>query len=431
MEKVDGVDPAHARRARRARARRRPPLLRGARRRARRDPRRRLRRGRARRLRPSRRLPRAPGAALGRAVGALEDPRAARRSTSSRAGCAPRCPSRRRRRSCTATTASTTRCSRPTIPGAIVAVLDWEMATLGDPLADLGLFLLYWARDDAQTGSVGATIAPEAGLPDARRGRRALREAVGPRREPARLLRGARVVQARDHPRRHPRAVPDGQDRRRGLRPHRHDGRGRWCTGALDAASHSSIPRSAASRRRPAPRRPARIPLDRFPLTDGVDACCGRSTLAGRRLRSRTRAATPRSRAGRSWPRASPCRRRSEWIERAHDMRCSARAPCASRSSTRHDGTFLGQIGIGQLELGAAASARSSTGSRRRHAAAASRRRAAQHRHAVGVRRAEARAHRDHRRSRQRGVATGRRRPPVRREASALIQRFKDGAWTQ
>jgi aminoglycoside phosphotransferase (APT) family kinase protein len=26
----------------------------------------------------------------------------------------------------------------------IVAVLDWEMATLGDPLADLGLFVVYW-----------------------------------------------------------------------------------------------------------------------------------------------------------------------------------------------------------------------------------------------------------------------------------------------
>ncbi len=49
-------------------------------------------------------------------------------------------------------------------PGRIVAVLDWEMATLGDPLADLGLFLLYWARDDAQAGNVGAVISTEAGF---------------------------------------------------------------------------------------------------------------------------------------------------------------------------------------------------------------------------------------------------------------------------
>lgn len=28
--------------------------------------------------------------------------------------------------------------------GVVVAALDWEMATLGDPLADVGLFLMYW-----------------------------------------------------------------------------------------------------------------------------------------------------------------------------------------------------------------------------------------------------------------------------------------------
>ncbi|HJY72738.1 MAG TPA: phosphotransferase family protein, partial [Streptosporangiaceae bacterium] len=29
----------------------------------------------------------------------------------------------------------------------ITAVVDWEMATLGDPLADLGLTLVYWTED--------------------------------------------------------------------------------------------------------------------------------------------------------------------------------------------------------------------------------------------------------------------------------------------
>ncbi len=33
-------------------------------------------------------------------------------------------------------------------PGRIVAVLDWEMSTLGDPLTDLGLFLVYWGGGD-------------------------------------------------------------------------------------------------------------------------------------------------------------------------------------------------------------------------------------------------------------------------------------------
>jgi aminoglycoside phosphotransferase (APT) family kinase protein len=32
----------------------------------------------------------------------------------------------------------------PTAPGRIAAVLDWELSTLGDPLSDLGLLLLFW-----------------------------------------------------------------------------------------------------------------------------------------------------------------------------------------------------------------------------------------------------------------------------------------------
>jgi aminoglycoside phosphotransferase (APT) family kinase protein len=50
----------------------------------------------------------------------------------------------------------------PADAGRVVAVLDWEMATLGDPLADVGLFLVYWARDDAVT--VGATIDTSRGF---------------------------------------------------------------------------------------------------------------------------------------------------------------------------------------------------------------------------------------------------------------------------
>ncbi|NJO86919.1 MAG: phosphotransferase, partial [Lewinella sp.] len=33
----------------------------------------------------------------------------------------------------------------PSAPGQILAVLDWEMASLGDPLTDLGTTLAYWA----------------------------------------------------------------------------------------------------------------------------------------------------------------------------------------------------------------------------------------------------------------------------------------------
>ncbi len=43
--------------------------------------------------------------------------------------------------------------------GRLAAVLDWEMSTLGDPLADLGLLRMYWARPapgDGQRVTVGS-----------------------------------------------------------------------------------------------------------------------------------------------------------------------------------------------------------------------------------------------------------------------------------
>jgi aminoglycoside phosphotransferase (APT) family kinase protein len=46
--------------------------------------------------------------------------------------------------------------------GTVIAVLDWEICTLGDPLADLGLLLVYWTGpDDDPSAWVGpATTAP-------------------------------------------------------------------------------------------------------------------------------------------------------------------------------------------------------------------------------------------------------------------------------
>jgi aminoglycoside phosphotransferase (APT) family kinase protein len=38
----------------------------------------------------------------------------------------------------------------PREPSRMTAVLDWEMATVGDPLADLGLTLTYWSLPEAQ-----------------------------------------------------------------------------------------------------------------------------------------------------------------------------------------------------------------------------------------------------------------------------------------
>ncbi len=49
----------------------------------------------------------------------------------------------------------------PDDPGRVVAVFDWEMATLGDPLADLGYTLIYWAdpEDEIDPASIGSVAA--------------------------------------------------------------------------------------------------------------------------------------------------------------------------------------------------------------------------------------------------------------------------------
>ncbi len=54
----------------------------------------------------------------------------------------------------------------PTEVGRIAAVLDWEMSTLGDPLADLGVLLVYWSQsDDSETRNLSAVIPSAVSLP--------------------------------------------------------------------------------------------------------------------------------------------------------------------------------------------------------------------------------------------------------------------------
>jgi aminoglycoside phosphotransferase (APT) family kinase protein len=52
----------------------------------------------------------------------------------------------------------------PADPGRVLAVLDWEMATLGDPLMDLGTSLAYWVDPDDEPGlralAFGPTLLP-------------------------------------------------------------------------------------------------------------------------------------------------------------------------------------------------------------------------------------------------------------------------------
>ena len=57
-------------------------------------------------------------------------------------------------------------------PGRIAGVLDWEMSTLGDPLADLGLTLVYWPDqddvDEFKKGFGSITLTAADGFPSRR-----------------------------------------------------------------------------------------------------------------------------------------------------------------------------------------------------------------------------------------------------------------------
>jgi aminoglycoside phosphotransferase (APT) family kinase protein len=48
----------------------------------------------------------------------------------------------------------------PDDAGRVVAVLDWEMSTLGDPLADLGVLLVYWNQADDEGARKGGLVVP-------------------------------------------------------------------------------------------------------------------------------------------------------------------------------------------------------------------------------------------------------------------------------
>ena len=48
----------------------------------------------------------------------------------------------------------------PDDPGTIAAILDWEMCTLGDPLADLGLLMVYWSDRDDPRDVASAGLSP-------------------------------------------------------------------------------------------------------------------------------------------------------------------------------------------------------------------------------------------------------------------------------
>jgi aminoglycoside phosphotransferase (APT) family kinase protein len=53
----------------------------------------------------------------------------------------------------------------PDDPGRVAAVLDWELSTLGDPLADLGLLLCYWQEPGEPDLPLVTTVTSQGGFP--------------------------------------------------------------------------------------------------------------------------------------------------------------------------------------------------------------------------------------------------------------------------
>lgn len=53
----------------------------------------------------------------------------------------------------------------PDDPGRVVAIFDWEMATLGDPLADLGYTLIYWIHEGEPDLVASGGITARPGFP--------------------------------------------------------------------------------------------------------------------------------------------------------------------------------------------------------------------------------------------------------------------------
>ena len=48
-----------------------------------------------------------------------------------------------------------------------MAIFDWEMATIGDPLADLGYMVMHWTQPDDPTAKFNLhTRHPIGGLPE-------------------------------------------------------------------------------------------------------------------------------------------------------------------------------------------------------------------------------------------------------------------------
>ena len=110
----------------------------------------------------------------------------------------------------------------PARPGSaqISAVLDWELATVGDPLADLGLALAYWTQPE-EAGQLPPAPTDAPGLPRPPRSRGPVPRAQRPAGRRPEFLRGPGALEGGLHGRRclHPAPVRGHGDVRGGHGP--------------------------------------------------------------------------------------------------------------------------------------------------------------------------------------------------------------------
>ena len=87
----------------------------------------------------------------------------------------------------------------PADPDRVQSIFDWDMATLGEPLVDLGTLLNYWPDPSDPPGArrVSHEGLLEMDLPDPGRDHRALRRSHRSRRVVGGLVRGLRPVEDR------------------------------------------------------------------------------------------------------------------------------------------------------------------------------------------------------------------------------------------
>ena len=97
--------------------------------------------------------------------------------------------------------------------GRVRAILDWEICTLGDPIADLGLLMVYWAEPaDATASLLGVAPTTAKGFATRDQVLQGVRVALVARPQPRRLLSSVRLLEVGLH---HARGLRSLQRRRR------------------------------------------------------------------------------------------------------------------------------------------------------------------------------------------------------------------------